>query len=78
MLNVSLSIYKKSISAPQFIAQLAEATKVFGTVQTKSPFLIPKAKQAICSALDPLLTATEYLDPQNLLILFSNFFTSGP
>ena len=46
----------KSILAPQLIAQLAEATKVLGTVQTKSPFLIPSAKHAICNALDPLLT----------------------
>ena len=68
----------KSILAPQLIAQLAEATKVLGTVQTKSPFLIPSAKHAICNALDPLLTATEYLDPQNLLILLSNFVTNGP
>ena len=40
--------------------QLAEATKEFGLVQSQSPLLRPKAKQAICNAEVALLTATPY------------------
>ena len=48
----------KSTSAPQYGAQLAEATKVFGTVHSTSPGPSPSARQATCSAEVALLTAT--------------------
>ena len=61
MFQVSLSISTKSIEAPQFIAQFAEATKVFGTVHTISFFFKPRAKQPKCNALDALLAAAQIL-----------------
>ena len=60
------------------MAQFAEATKEIGLVQTISPFLIPKDKQAICNAEVALFTATANLDRQNLLNDFSNNFIVGP
>ena len=49
MLYVCGSISTKSTSAPQYKAQLAEATKEIGLVQYKSPGPSPNAKQAICN-----------------------------
>ena len=54
----------KSIFAPQYKPQLAEATKEFGLVHNQSSLPRPKAKQEICNADVALFTATEYLDPQ--------------
>ena len=48
----------KSTSAPHSRAQLAEATKVLGTVHTTSPGPTPSARQAMCSAEVALFTAT--------------------
>ena len=54
----------KSTSAPQYKAQFADATKVIGVVQTKSPFPTPNVKQAIWRALVALFTAKAYLASQ--------------
>ena len=56
----------KSIKAPQYRAQLADATNVFGLVQTVSPDPTPSARLAMYKALVPELTATE-----NYALLFS-------
>jgi hypothetical protein len=56
--HVAGSISTKSTSAAQYRPQLAEATKVLGTVQSRSPLPSPSAAQAICSAEVALLTAT--------------------
>src|ERR1700722_8952769 len=61
--HVSGSMSTKSTSAPQYSPQLAEATNVLGTVQSKSPLPSPSAMQAICSAEVALLTATPCLTP---------------
>ena len=52
-------ISTKSIFAPQYKAQLAEATKDIGEVQTISFWDIPRARQDKCRALVALLTATQ-------------------
>jgi hypothetical protein len=52
------SISTKSTCAPQYIAQLADATKVIGLVQSQSPGPRSSERQAMCSAAVALLTAT--------------------
>ena len=78
MLKVWSHISTKSIFAPQFNAQLAEAAYVIGTVQTISPFLMPIAKQARCKLLEPLFDETTYFEENVLAIFFSNSLTNGP
>ena len=62
-----ISIFKsspisiKSTFAPQYKAQFADATKLFGDVQTIS-FFKPSAIQEICKALVPELTDTLNFD----------------
>ena len=46
------------------INQFADATNVFGLVQSQSSFPRPKAKHPICNAEVALLTATQYFAPQ--------------
>jgi hypothetical protein len=62
----------------QYFAQFAEATNDMADVHTRSPFLIPNAKQAICKAEVAEFTATAYLDDTVLEILFSNLGTNVP
>ena len=54
----------KSTDAPQYRAQFALAAKVIALVQTASPGPTPSAKQAMCSAEVPLLTAMAWRAPQ--------------
>ena len=49
----------KSIFAPQYSAQFAEATKLIPEVQTKSPILIPNANKVACKAEVALLSALQ-------------------
>ena len=67
----------KSTFAPQYKAQLEDATNEFGVVHNISPFFNPKERHAICKPLVAEFTATAYLDFTNLLIFFSNFGTTG-
>ena len=53
-------ISTKSIFAPQYNAQFADATKEIGEVQTISFFLTPRARQERCNALVALLTTMAY------------------
>ena len=78
MLYVLGSISTKSIFAFANNAQLAEATKLIGEVQTKSFFFNPSDRQDMCNAEVALLTATENFDEVNLQISFSNFWLSFP
>ena len=73
--QVSGSISTKSTSASHTLKQFAEATKEFGEVHPKSPFLIPRAIQDICNAAVALDTALANLTLQIDLILFSNSST---
>ena len=58
------SISTKSTLAPQYLTQLALATKEIGDVHTISPFPTPNAKQLKWSALVALTTAAACLTPQ--------------
>ena len=68
----------KSTSAPQYSAQLAEATKVIGVVQTISPLLTPNAKQAMCKADVAEFTATAKSALTAFLTESSNKGVCGP
>ena len=68
----------KSIFAPQYNAQFADATKEIGEVQTISFFLTPRARQERCNALVALLTTMAYLEPTFLAIASSNSLIFSP
>ena len=68
----------KSTSAPQYKAQLAEATKVMGLVHKRSPGPKPKAKQAKCSAEVALVVATACCAWQYFATAASKLGTTGP
>ena len=78
ILNVSLSTSTKSISAPQYKAQLALATNEMGEVQTKSPSVTPNARHATWSIEVALFPAIAYLAPTRLATASSNAGTTGP
>ena len=73
-----LSISTKSTFAPHNSPQVADEINEFGTVQKKSPFFRPRARQEACKALVALLKVSAYLDLTCFEISFSNFLTSGP
>src|SRR5690606_2813851 len=77
-LYVCGSMSTKSTCAPQYKAQLAEATNVLGDVQSQSPGPRPSARQEICSADVALLTATACLAPVCVMTLCSNWGILGP
>ena len=58
----SMSI--KSTFAPQYKAQLADATKELGLVHSQSFLPRPKAKQETCNADVALFKATAYSELQ--------------
>ena len=68
----------KSISAPQYKAQLELATKEIGDVQTSFPGPTPKTRHAKCNELVALFVATAYLEPTFLEKVCSNKGTIGP
>jgi hypothetical protein len=78
ILYVLGSISKKSTWAPQYIAQLELAAKVFADVHTISFLDTPNAKQAACNELVALFEAIAYFTLQNFFTLSSKIGTCGP
>lgn len=72
------SISTKSTCAPQYSAQFADATKVFGVVHSQSPGPRSSARQAICKAAVALLTAKACFAHVCATTLCSNFVICGP
>ena len=77
ILKVSGLISTKSILAPQYNAQFADATKLVYEVHTQSSLFIPMAIHAMCNALVALFTAIAYGTLTSLHISDSNSCTYG-
>ena len=72
---VFLSMSIKSIFAPQYNAQFADATNVLAEVTTISFLPTSKARQDICNAEVALFTAKAYFESTYSAISSSNFGT---